>query len=138
MSVPDDGSCQGRLNCSDIEECKRYATVGAPREMCECKAGTTRAFTHQGIRIVHALEFDEEEMRPPCVEPSQIGSFRQNTEIRATQVLVLSDNSGGSRVSQTGEGSQPIIWPIFHKNWIKMRTIKRKGETSVPKSATGP
>ena len=75
IPVPDDGSCQGRLNCSDSEECKRYGTVGEPREMCECKAGTTRAFTYQGIRIVHALEFDEKEMRPPCVEPAQIGSL---------------------------------------------------------------
>ena len=66
-------------------------------------------------------------MRPPCVEPSQIGSFTENTEIRATQVLVLSDNSGGSRISQTGEGSQPIIWPNFHENCIKMGTIKPKG-----------
>ena len=78
----DDGFCQGRLNCSDGEECKRYATLGEPREMCECRPGTTRAFRYQGIRIVHALEFDEEEMRPPCVDPSQIGSYTEYNKIQ--------------------------------------------------------
>ena len=78
----DEGSCRGRLYCLDSEECKRYATLDEPREICECKPGTTRPFWFQGIRIVQALEFDEQEMRPPCVDPSDIGSYVAQTKFK--------------------------------------------------------
>ena len=52
--------------------------------------------------------------------------------------------SGGSRISQTaaaptpGRGHQPIIWPIFPKNYVEMEKFWARGEGRVPRVPIDP